>query len=285
MKDIINKILFPHKLIGFFAFNLGFGLLIYVFCASLEETPLAYISYVLSFYSLVIFCIWFYKFCKNSHESIKKSKIYNFYQKKFLVITKISMFCSFIFNLIFGIFELGIGIYYMSWWFITFSIYYLLLCFIRVSLVKNINNHEKEYKKLKHTGIILLLLNLILIGIIVLIITQEKIVNYNGILIYFVAMYDFYLIISAFINVFKYRKKHSPILTSSKCINLTVAMISLVSLEVAMVYQFGDNDSNFKLIMTSIMGFVICLINSFMAIYMIIKANNNLKNKKLEFIK
>lgn len=279
MKDIINKILFPPKLIGFFTFNLGFGLLIYVFCASLEETPLAYISYGLSFYSLFIFCIWFYKFCKNSHDTIKKSKLYSFYQQHFLMITKITMYCSFIFNLIFGIFELGIGIYYMSWWFITFSIYYLLLCLMKVSLVKSINKPEKEYKKLKSTGIVLLLLNLILIGIIVLIIRQEKIINYNGILIYLVAMYDFYLIISAFINVFKYRKKHSPILISSKCINLTVAMISMVSLEVAMVYKFGDNDSEFKLITTSIMGFVICLINSFMAIYMIVKANKKIKTK------
>lgn len=282
MKEIINKILFPPKLIGFLTFNLGFGLLIYVFCASLEETPLAYISYALSFYSLVIFCIWFYKFCKNSHDSIKKSKIYIFYEQHFLMITKITMYFSFIFNLIFGIFELGIGIYYMSWWFITFSIYYLLLCLMKVSLVKNINKPEKEYKKLKSTGIVLLLLNLILIGIIVLIIRQEKIINYNGILIYLVAMYDFYLIISAFINVFKYRKKHSPILISSKCINLTVAMISMISLEVAMVYKFGDNDLEFKLITTSIMGFVICLINSFMAIYMIIKANKNLTNKGLK---
>ncbi len=280
MKEIIKKILYPNKIIGFFLFNLGFGLLIYVFSNHLEETFVAYISYVLSFYALVIFCIWFYKTCKFGHESIKKSKVYNLYQENFLVVTKTSMYFSFVFNLIYGIFKLVVGIYYKSIWFITFSIYYLLLCFIKVSLAKNINNAEKEYKKLKHTGIILLFLNLILVGIIVLIIKHDQIINYNGVLIYLVALYDFYLIISATINVIKYRKKHSPILTSSKCINLTVAMISMISLEVAMVYQFGDNDSNFKMITTSIMGFAICLINSFMAIYMIIKANNKLRKSQ-----
>lgn len=165
----------------------------------------------------------------------------------------------------------------MSWWFITFAIYYLLLCFVKLSLVKNIDNQEKEYKKVKHTGIILLFLNLILVGIIILIIKQDQIINYNGLLIYLVALYDFYLIVSAIISVIKNRKKHSPIIASSKCINLIVAMISMVSLEVAMVYKFGNNDSSFKLIMTASMGFAICVINSFMAIYMIIKANNNLK--------
>lgn len=100
-----------------------------------------------------------------------------------------------------------------------------------------------------------------------------------GFLIYLVAMYDFYLIIKAIINVIKYRKNHSPILISNKCINLTVAMISMVSLEVAMVYQFGDNDTSFKLVMTLLMGFIICLINSGMAIYMIVKSSKKLKIK------
>lgn len=279
MKELIKKILYPNKLIGFLLFNLGFGLLIYVFSLHLEETPIAYISYFLSTYALIIFCIWFYKVCKFSHQSIKKSKTYQIYQDNFLIVTKTSMYVSFMFHLIYGVFELGIGIYYKSWWFITFAIYYLLLCFIRVTLARNINNPKKEYQKLKHTGMILLFLNLILIGMIILIIRQNQIINYNGFLIYLVALYDFYLIISASFNVMKYRKKHSPILTSNKCINLTVAMISMISLEVAMVYQFGNNDSNFKLIMTASMGFAICIINSFMAIYMIIKANKNLRTK------
>lgn len=108
---------------------------------------------------------------------------------------------------------------------------------------------------------------------IILIIKQNQIITYPGYLIYIVAMYDFYLIISALVNVFKYRKKNSPILISSKCINLTVAMISMISLEVAMIYQFGSNDSNFKLVMTSCTGLGVAIINSFMAVYMIFKSN------------
>ena len=52
-------------------------------------------------------------------------------------------------------------------------------------------------------------------------------------------------------------------------------MISMISLEVAMVSQFGTNDSEFKMIMTSIMGFVVCLINTSMSLYMIIRANKD----------
>lgn len=278
MKKIVKKILFPNPMIGFFLFHLGACLLIYVFLYHLEETILAYISYFLSFYALVIFGIWFYKVCRFSNEWIKRSNLYHIYQKNTVIMTKLSMYFSFILNFIYGVLKFGIGIYYHSIWLITIAIYYLLLCVMRISLVRNIDNSKKEYQKLKHTGMILLFLNLILIGIIILIIKQNQVMTYQGFLIYFIALYDFYLIISATIKVIKYRKNHSPIILASKCVNLTVAMISMISLEVAMVTEFGNNDLNFKNIMTSSMGFVICMINSFMAIYMIIKANRNCRN-------
>lgn len=277
MRNVIKKILFPNRFLGFLIFNFGFGLLLYVFGNHLEETLIAYVSYLLSFYALVIFIIWFCRICKFSNEFIKQSKIYHFYQREFLTVTKATMFFSFAFNFIYGIFKLGIGIYYSSWWFIVFAIYYLLLCFMKFSLLKNINNCKKEYQKLKHTGLILLFLNLVLIGIILVIIKQDQVIHYHGFFIYLVALYDFYFIIRAIINFFKYRNNHKPIIASSKCIDLTVAMISMISLEVAMISQFGNNDSHFKFIMTGCMGSVICFINSFMAIYMILKANKHLR--------
>lgn len=281
MKKIIKKIFIPNKVIGIILFNLAFILLIYVFSNHLEDTPLAYISYLLSTYALIIFCIWFFKLCKFGNESIKKTNLYRSYQNNNVLITKIKLYSSLSINLLYGLFNLITGIYYISWWFITFAIYYLLLCFMKLSLVKNtkskVTNLKKDFKKLKLIGIILLFLNLILSGIIILIIKQGQVISYNGVVIYIVALYDFILIITAIVNVIKYRKNNSPILIASKCINLTVAMIAMISLEVAMVYQFGNNDSSFKSVMTGSMGFVICIINSIMSIYMIVKANRNLK--------
>lgn len=94
-----------------------------------------------------------------------------------------------------------------------------------------------------------------------MIIHKNETLYYPGSLIYVVALYDFYLIITAIINVFKYHNHKSPMLIASKCINLTVAMI----------YQFGDNDIAFKNMMIGITGFAVAIINSLMAVYLIIK--------------
>lgn len=54
-------------------------------------------------------------------------------------------------------------------------------------------------------------------------------------------------------------------------------MISLISLEVAMITEFGGNDSHFKSVMTGWVGFFVCLIHSILAIYLIRKASRNLE--------
>ena len=56
-------------------------------------------------------------------------------------------------------------------------------------------------------------------------------------------------------------------------------MISMLSLEVAMIERFGEQDQSFKVMMTGSLGFTICLINSIMAFYMIIKASRYLKRE------
>ncbi len=276
---IIKSFFHPYKIVGFILCNTSIFLLIYVFAKHLEDTQLAYITYLLSTYSLIIFITWFIKACEFSSNFIKKkSKLYQWYDKNKKRITKQTLHISFLINLIYGIFKLTTGIYYKSAWFITFAAYYLLLCIMKINLISNFrkdaleHNLQKEYQKLKHTGIILLLLDIVLSGMIILIIHKNETFTYPGTLIYVVALYDFYLIITAIINVIKYHNHKSPILTASKCINLTVAMISIISLEVAMIYQFGDNDITFKNTMIGITGFAVAIINSSMAIYMILKS-------------
>ena len=120
-----------------------------------------------------------------------------------------------------------------------------------------------------------MLLNIVLVGMIVLILHTNQDISYAGYVIYIVALYDFILIGTAIINALKYRKSDNPILLASKFINLTVAMISMLSLEVAMINRFGD-DMSLKTVMTGSMGIVICLINFLMAIFMIVKSKKKL---------
>lgn len=284
MKKRIAKIFNPNKLLGIPICIVSSICLIYVFATHQEGSPLSYIAYLLSAYAFILFTIGFSKACKFSNHFIKSTKLYHSYQKNAPFLLKISLIVSSTMNLIYGIFKLATGIYFSSWWFITFAVYYLILWLMKRSLIRNTKqwgeNKDKEYKQLKKTGTILFLLNIVLIGMIILIIRKNQSFSYPGYFIYVIALYDFYLMITAIINVLKHKEHKSPIITASKCISLTVAMISMLSLEVAMIYQFGENDAHFKLVMTSCTGFGIVLINTIMVIFMWKKANQYLKPRK-----
>ena len=93
------------------------------------------------------------------------------------------------------------------------------------------------------------------------------------------AAYTFYAITIAIINVVKYRKYGSPILSAAKVINLTAALVSILSLETAMLSQFGDKkDEYFRQIMTSVTGGVISVLVLGMAIFMLVCSTRKLRN-------
>ncbi|MBQ8315778.1 MAG: hypothetical protein IJX95_08575 [Lachnospiraceae bacterium] len=86
---------------------------------------------------------------------------------------------------------------------------------------------------------ILLLVNIVLSGTVLMILFEEKGFFYHGILIYVVALYTFYITVYAIVNVVKYRKYNSPVMLTAKIIALSAALVSMLSLETAMLSEFG----------------------------------------------
>lgn len=102
------------------------------------------------------------------------------------------------------------------------------------------------------------------------------------IIIYAIAGYTFYSVINAVCNLIKTRKKKKPALSALKIISLTSALVSVLSLETAMISTFGGDDkSNFRNMITKITGGIICTIILGMAVYMIFKGNKLLKNNNI----
>lgn len=135
-----------------------------------------------------------------------------------------------------------------------------------------------ELRRYRLCGIALLLMNLVLTGIVIFMVHQNRGYEYPGVLIYAMAAYAFYSIILATVNVVKFRKYRRPILSAAKAIYLVAAMVSILSLETAMLAQFGGNDDPlFRKAMTGATGGGVCAIVLGMAVYMIVKSTQQLK--------
>lgn len=198
--------------------------------------------------------------------------------------TQIALYPGFLINVVYVIWKLSFGIYYKSAWFISLALYYFVLAWMRLSLIRPFSVKEgeirkkAELKRYRICGASLLVINIALSGIVVLAVKKENGFTYPGYMIYVMAMYAFYSVITAVINLVKYRKYGSPVLSAAKVISLTTAMVSMFSLESAMLAQFSDaSQTAFKKIMTECTGGVICAIVIGMAVYMMFRSTKEIR--------
>lgn len=191
---------------------------------------------------------------------------------------------GFFINLLYIVMKMASGIYYHSVWFISVAVYYILLAFMRFLLFRRGkagttgNYLEAELKRYRMCGILLLIMNQALAGIVVFMVYQNKSYDYPGYLIYAMAAYSFYCVILASINIVKFRRHGSPVLSAAKVISLVSAMVSILSLETAMVTRFGDKDDFvFRQVMTGATGGGVCTLVLGIAVFMIVKSSLHLK--------
>lgn len=260
--------------------------LVMVFVNKWEENPIAYAVYTLSAYSLTVVCIFTTIHFPKLYAKIK-NRIYthpfgNKYMTDAVFKVQISLYISLTINIIYSVFKLVSGIVYSSFWWGAVAVYYIMLSLLRFLLLRYMRTDKEkqgllnEYKRYRLCGILMLILNLALTAIVFQMVWQNKGYTYPGTLIFLAAAYTFYTVTGSIIDIVKYRKYKSPVLSASKAIKFAAALVSLLSLETAMLAQFG-NDENYRRIMTALTGSGVCLIVLAVSIFMIVRSNKEIK--------
>ena len=292
LKIIIRKILFLPPLPTLFAALFGYGFVLAVAIFNIQIYPIQIISYLFSAYALVVTITGFphiislAKRIKNyisEHPlmiKFKNTKLGAKYLNDLNFRTEISLYAGLFINLLYIGMNIFSGIRYRAVWFISLAFYYILLAVMRYMLLrkgKKEHNLYNDWKRYRMCGIILLIMNQALAAIVIIIVKQNKGFNYSGLLIYAMALYSFYSVITAIFDIVKFRKHGSPVISAAKAIKFVAALVSMLSLTTAMITQFGNDDENFRKLMTGTVGGGVCTIVIIMAIFMIIRSNKNLK--------
>jgi hypothetical protein len=95
------------------------------------------------------------------------------------------------------------------------------------------------------------------------------------------AAYSFYTVIIAVVNVIKFRRHGSPVLSAAKTISLAAALVSILALETAMIAQFGGTD-DYRKMMTAATGGGVCAIILGMAVFMIVRSAKHMKQLEIQ---
>lgn len=292
-KKVGRKLLFPPVWLMIVLAVISAVLLTAVFVKGWETSLIAYVVYVLAFYSLSVICaaciVAFPGYYRNIKQKIYDNKFGNKYMTDAAYRIHLSLYVSLGINLLYVAINLFAGIWYRSVWSITLAAYYIILAVMRFLLLRFSgkigigNDRVKELKRSRLCGIILMTVNLALSGVVVLVILQNKGFEYNGLLIYVMATYTFYVTVNSIINIFKYRKYNSPVMSAAKSISLAAALVSMLSLETAMLSQFGAENTtpHFNQIMVGATGAGVCTIVVTISVYTIARTNKELKKMRV----
>ncbi len=198
--------------------------------------------------------------------------------------TEVGLYSGFIVNLAYVVMKLVYGIVYHSFWFIALAAYYLVLAVLHIVLMRRIRDDMREgatartHRRARLCGFFMLILTPVLATIVYFMVGFDRGYEYPGYLIYVMATYAFYAVTVSIIGLIKTRKYNSPILAADRGVGLTAAMVTMLSLETAMLTQFGSADEVvFRRIIIAVTGAVICVATAVLAIYMIISATRKIK--------
>ena len=250
-KKMGKKLLFPPVWLTVLLVLVSAAGLIYVFTGGMEQSILAYVVYALSAYTLTAVSLFCALVLPKKLGEIKKLLYDNPVSNRFLTDrafrTNVSLCASFGA----GVLYVGINLWswYMlrSWWFVVLAVYYGIMSVMRFLLMGYLHSRKVgadlpgEWKRARSCACTLLLVNLSLSGAVLMILYQSKGYDYPGVLIYVMALYTFYATIHAIVDIVRYRRLGSPVMTTAKIVSLSGALVSMLNLETAMFAQFGQD--------------------------------------------
>ena len=169
-----------------------------------------------------------------------------------------------------------------SLWFAALSVYYAWLTFMRVNIATYMQtlaaDGREELRRYRRTGYWLLFLNTV---ILVLGIVSNRFgyrPSYATHMLVVVALFAVYNVTAAIINLHKWRKLEDPLISASKALSLSCALISVYSLQSAAIGRFAAmSDARILNFLTYATPIVIFLVIGSISLFIILRVNWVLK--------
>ncbi len=293
MKRLIEKLKNPTPLICVLS------IIITVVTASLaltlvilnkSQSILAYASYALAALSLAYSVFVIIMFAPKLKESIivalKKNKFTADILENFGYRKLVFAIWSFIFNVLYALFQAVIAVLSRSVWYGALAVYYIVLTVIRGQVVNKSAKQRKldeqeslsmQYTTYRNCGFYLVALNFALTAAVVQMVVKDMSFAYAGLMIYAMAAYAFLKLTLVIISVVKADKANDYMVKSINSISFADSLVSILALQTALLQTFGGGVGS--QLFNSLTGGAVCIIIIALGVFMAIKGNKLLREK------
>lgn len=279
---LLRSLFFPHPAVVAVCVPAAAALLAATFLVWGENHPIAYLVYPFSAYALVVLCTGVVPLGRAAFARVQRIPLVGRLLRDLPFRARAALYASLGVNLVYAGMNAASGLRQRSVWFVTLAVYYLFLAVMRFSLVRCTRRAGAdlpgEYRRYRFCGVLLVLMNAALAGVVVLVLHRGGGFRYSGFMIYAMAAYAFYATIAGVVNLVRYRRYNSPVLTASRALSLAAALVSMLSLEVAMLAAFStEEQAAFSTGMIAGSGFGVCAVVAGLGTAMWVQANRALR--------
>lgn len=258
--------------------------LIYAMVTLPETHPLRIGAYVLSFYTLTIWCLRLPAIVRHLRRVKTENRLLRRWFSDPRLRMNVTVTGNVLWNGAYAALQLGLGVTHHSAWYYSLAGYYTCLAVMRFFLVRHTLRHtpgtelRRELAYYRACGWIFLMMNLALSGMMLSMIRQTRVTRHHEITTIAMAAYTFTTLTVAIVNVIRYRRYRSPAMSASKAISLAAACVSLLTLENTMLQTFRQGNMTLQTtrLFLVLSGAGVSLFIIIMAVYMIVQSNKNL---------
>lgn len=277
------KLLFclPFPLLLLLSAGCGGGL-VWVFSQGLENWVPSCFLYALSAYCLTALCVQLPGFLRDGKSWIASHpKLVSLLQNDQLHST-LSLYWDQLLNFLYGSFKIASGVVLGSAWIGCDGIYTMTQALIQLHQIlsrKKARTLTQQWRSYRSCGVLILLMHLTLTGIVFQMVNWNRAVEKGEIQVISTAVFAFCKITTSFISIARDRKHLQPVESSIRMLNLAQAIFAIFSLQASMFHTFGTGES-WEQLLNIITGCTVCLLILSMGIYMIRRANRELKKRE-----
>lgn len=290
MKKIIKAIFFPHLAIVALITVLSSIFLAYSLITLPRFHGISIFSYLFSTYALtLVICAFPYlisrtkKLFSRKRENIRKNDSEQTAQLKI----NIALYGTFFYNSVYAAFTLSLGLRYNSSWYLSIAAYYILLAIMRFSLLCYLRSNKagedmlSELNRFRICGALLLLMNTALSAMAFFMTVENRDLPHNTATTFILAAFTVSLLTISIINIIKYRKYNSPIFFAAKLISFSASLVTMLSLETAIISKYGNSISDSaQRIITTVSAFSVLTIIGIIGVFMLTRSNKAIKTLK-----
>lgn len=289
LNKILRALLYPRLWVMLLLIPISAAALILSMLLLGTESPIAIASYVISAYTLTVWCMRIPVIVRAARRFRHENKYARRWFSDERLRVNVSLYSTLIFNTAYAALQLWLGVVHSTFWFYSLAGYYLMLALMRFFLIRYLRENragereEAELFRFRACGCVFLAMNVALSVMVFFMIYWNRTFIHDEITTIALAAYTFTSLTLAIVNIVKYRKYKSPVYTATKAISLAAASVSMITLEATMLSTFGAQtvDTYTRKLFLALTGGAVAAFIIVMSVYMIVTSTKRLKEIRI----